>query len=343
MNLEKKDIIMLAKQVANANKKAPVAYKFEDQEYSYSALNETLREQFKALAGDYNSYRRNKNDIFEIMQAVIDEVLPKKINDAYGQFAEIRQYGQGNKPQFVKRAGRNRAKQFITKVGLAGIYEVFKLDKSFYEIDTTAYGGAAQIGLEEFLDGVVDFTTLMDIVIEGLNDAVYLEIAKALGGLASKLPTANVADTAGTDQPTMDELLVISRAYGTPVIYTSLEFANKHLIPADGWISENVMDQMYNQGFLGMYKGTRVVILPQTFVDETNETAVLDISSAYIIPTNEGEMPVKIALEGETIIDEYMNKDRSREIQAFKKFGVAIVAALIMIYLIYPNEIFLIK
>ena len=325
MNLEKKDIVMLAKQVANANKKAPVAYRFEDQEYSYSALNETLREQFKALAGDYNSYRRNKNDIFEIMQEVIDEVLPKKINEAYGQFAEVRQYGQGNKPQFVKRAGRNRAKQFVTKVGLAGIYEVFKLDKSFYEIETTAYGGAAQIGLEEFLDGIVDFTTLIDIMVEGLNDAVYVEIAQALTGLVSAVPGANSV-VGAFDVASFDGLLTISRAYGTPVIYTSLEFANTNLLPASGWVSDTARDLMYNQGFLGLYKGVRVVVLPQTFTDETNATAVLDTNFAYIIPTNENEMPVKIALEGETIIDEYTNKDRSREIQAYRKFGVGIVA-----------------
>ena len=325
MNLNKQDLVILAKQVAKADKKSPVAFKFEEKNYSFDELNSTLRDQFQALAGTYNDYRRNKNDIFEIMQEVIDDVLPKKINEAYGQFAEIKQYGQGNKPQFVKRAGRQRAKQFITKVGLAGIYEVFKLDKSFYEIDTTAFGGAAQIGLEEFLDGVVDFPTLIDVIIEGLNDAVYVEIATALEGLINQIPGANAVD--GTfSGAAFDELLTISRAYGTPVIYTSLEFANANLLPASGWVSSNIADMMYNQGYLGMYKGTRVIVLPQTYTDETNTTAVLNIEFAYIIPTNENEMPVKIALEGETIIDEYVNKDRSREIQAYKKFGVGIVA-----------------
>lgn len=327
MNLDKKDIIVLAKQVATANRKAPVAFRFEDKEYSFAALNETLRDQFKALAGDYNSYRRNKNDIFEIMQEVIDEVLPMKINDAYGQFAEIRQYGQGNKPQFVKRAGRARARQFITKVGLAGIYEVFKLDKTYYEIETTAFGGAAQIGLEEFLDGLVDFTALVDIIIEGLDNALYVEIAKALEGLVNQLPTANaVIDAASFSNSAFDALLTVTRAYGTPVIYTSLAFANTYLAPETGWVSYAVMDELYNQGFLGMYKGVRVIVLPQTFVDETNAVKVLNEKQAYILPISEGEKPVKIAFEGETIIDEFLNKDRSREIQAYKKFGVGIVA-----------------
>ena len=73
----------------------------------------------------------------------------------YSQFAEIKTFAQGDKPIFTQKitqASRRRAKQFIGKVGLAGLYEVFKLDGQSYEVTTNAIGGAAQIGLEEFLD-----------------------------------------------------------------------------------------------------------------------------------------------------------------------------------------------
>ena len=129
MALDKKNCTILAKKVAKAPKKVGATFSYNGKNYSYEALNETLRDEFKEMAGTYNAYRRNKNDIFEIMQEVIDDVLPKRVIEAYGDWAEIKQYGQGNKVQFVKRAGKKRAKQFITKVGLAGIYEVFKLDK----------------------------------------------------------------------------------------------------------------------------------------------------------------------------------------------------------------------
>ena len=134
MRLENKDIITLAKRVAGAKSTAST-FSFNGEDYSIGAANEALREQFNLLAGDYNSYRRNKNDIFEIMQEVIDTVLPMKIMESYGQFAEIKTYAQGDKPSFVQKTGRKRAKQFITRVGLAGIYEVFKLDKKTFEIE----------------------------------------------------------------------------------------------------------------------------------------------------------------------------------------------------------------
>lgn len=320
--LDKFNLTILAKKVAKAERNAPVAYRFEDKEYSFEALNEALRNEFNELAGSYNDYRRNKNDIFEIMQEVIDEILPAKILDRYGDFAEIKQYGQGNKPQFVKRTGVQRAKQFITKVGLAGIYEVFKLDKEFFEVETTAYGGAAQIGLEEFLDGVIDFATILEVILVGMDDVVYQEIGKAMSTLNSKLIAANKASAAGFDEEKMDELLTVARAYGQPTIYATLELASK-IVPADGWISDAAKNEMQAQGFVGVYKGTKVIVLPQSFTDETNTVKVMDPEFAYIIP-NSGK-PVKIALEGESIVDEYVNKDRSREIQAYKKFGVAMI------------------
>jgi len=322
--LDKKNLTILAKKVAEAKRSAAVAYKFGDNEYSFNTLNETLRDEFKEMAGSYNDYRRNKVDIFEIMQEVIDEVLPAKIIQQYGEWAEIKQYGQGNKPSFVKRTGAKRAKQFITKVGLAGIYEVFKLDKEFFEVETTAFGGAAQIGLEEFLDGLIDFATILDIMVEGLDDAVYIEIAKAMATLQDNLPASNKGAAAGFDATIMDAILVKARSFGVPIIYATLELAQK-IVPADGWISEADKMAMRAQGFVGVYKGTKVIVMPQSFEDETLAVKVVDPAFAYILVTGGNQKPVKIAIEGETIVDEYVNKDRSREVQAYKKFGVALM------------------
>lgn len=321
MKLDNKDIITLAKKVAGA-KSAASTFNFDGKDYSVGAANEALRDQFRLLASDYNAYRRNKNDIFEIMQEVVDTVLPVRILESYGVFAEVKTFAQGNKPAFIKKAGINRAKQFITRVGLAGVYEVFKLDRTSFEVETTAYGGAAQVGLEEFLDGNIDFSDLLDIIIVGLDDSVYKEIIKALEATYDTLQTANKGTGAiNTLGINFDPLLSTVRAYGTPVIYTTLETASK-LVPETAWLSNDMKNQMHNHGFLGMYKGVKVVALPQSFTDETNATKIVSDSFIYVIPETAGK-PVKIALEGNSIIDEYGNKDRSREIQAYKKFGVA--------------------
>ena len=191
---------LLAKAVANADPSSKVAYSYGEEKLSYSELNETLRSELNALAGDYKSFRENKNTVFTIIETVVDEVLPKKVMQAYDMFAETKVFAQGDRPEFIIKtteASRRRAKQFITKVGLAGVYEVFKLDGRTYEVPTSAFGGAAQIGLEEFLDGRVDFAELTEIVMEGLDEAIYKEIAKALISSISDLQPANVHTGAG--------------------------------------------------------------------------------------------------------------------------------------------------
>ena len=335
MALNKNDLITLARTVANANPSSQVAYSFGEEKFSYSDLNETLRSELKELAGTYQLYRENKNVVFSLIEETINDVLPVRVLEQYGQFAEIKTFAQGDKPVFkqkITEASRRRAKQFITKVGLAGVYEVFKLDGREYEIQTTAFGGAAQVSIEEFLDGRVDFADLIEIVMEGLDEAIYLEIEKALIGSVENLAAANKYAGAGFDETEMDRLVAVADSYGKSTIYCTYEFAAT-MVPSEGWVSDNMRDQKWNNGYLANYKGHNVIVLNQSFVDEKNVTKVIEPGYAWIIPAGNSEKPVKIAFEGTTLVDERANADWSREIQVYKKLGVgALITNNICVY-----------
>ena len=335
MSLNKKDLITLAKVTANAQASSQVAYSFGENKFSYAELNETLRNELREIAGTYQLYRENKNLVFSLIEETIDDILPKKVLEQWGQFAEIKTFAQGDKPVFTQKitsAARRRAKQFITKVGLAGRYEVFKLDGKSYEIPTTAFGGAAQIGFEEFLDGRVDFADVLDIVMEGLDEAVYREIEKALKGAVTNLQSANKVTETAFVEASMDKLIAIADSYGQATIYCTYEFAAT-MVPAEGWVSNAMKDQRWNNGYLANYKGHRVIVLPQSFEDETNSKKVIDPSYAWIIPTGGNDKPVKIAFEGQTQVRETENEDWSREVQVHKKLGVgAIITNNICVY-----------
>lgn len=334
MALEFNDILKLAKTVAKANPSAPTAYSFGDKKFGYSEMQETLRDEFKEIAGTYSLYRQNKNTVFALLEQTIDDVLPQRVLEQYSQFAEIKTFAQGDKPIFTQKitvASRRRAKQFIGKVGLAGLYEVFKLDGQSYEVTTNAIGGAAQIGFEEWLDGRVDFADVLDIVMEGLDECIYIEIEKQLIGAAQNVQANNYVYQNSFVEADMDRLISIADSYGKSAIYCTYEFAAT-MVPSTGWISDNMRDQKWNNGYLANYKGHQVIVLPQSYEDETNGTKVIDPAYAFIIPVG-AEKPVKIAFEGQTIVDEYTNYDRSREVQIYKKVGVrAIFSNAICVY-----------
>ena len=236
MALEFKELLTLAKTVAKANPSAPTAYSFGDKNFGYSEMQETLRDEFKEIAGTYSLYRENKNTVFALLEQTIDDVLPARVLEQYGQFAEIKTFAQGDKPIFTQKittASRRRARQFIGKVGLAGLYEVFKLDGQSYEVTTNAIGGAAQIGFEEWLDGRVDFADVLDIVMEGLDSCIYIEIEKQLIGAIAHVQTANKVSVTGFVEKKMDDLISIADSYGKAAIYCTYEFAAQ-MVPAEG-------------------------------------------------------------------------------------------------------------
>lgn len=329
--LDRDNLLQLMKVVAKANPSAPTAYAWNGQSLSYEALNETLRNELNELAGTYALYRENKNTIFSLIEQTLDEVLPKKVVEQYNQFAEVKTFAQGDKPIFRRKLNsNNRAKQFITRVGLAGIYEVFKLGKNeeSFEVRTSAIGGAAQIGFEEFLDGRVDFAEVVAIVMDGMDELIYKEVGAALKASINQLPPANRVAVNGFDEAAFDHLLMIASAYGEPTIYCTDEFAVK-MIPQEAWrYTEAMKDELWRNGRLQNYKRWKVVILEQGFVDETNSEKVIDPGYVWIIPNGADSKPVKIAFEGDTLVEETTNyADRSREIQVYKKVGVMAMLA----------------
>ena len=332
MALDTKNLLALAKATANANPTSMTSYSFnidgKNESFSYADLNNTLRSELNELCGNGNYYQfqANQNTIFSLMAQTIDDVLPKKVLEQYGAFAEVQNFAQGDRPIFTQKttvAAKRRAKQFITKVGLNGIYEVFKLDGKSFEVKTSAFGGAAQIAFEEFLDGRVQMSDVLDIVYEGLDEAVYLEIERALKATVTNLPAANVHTDIAFKEAEMDKLISVADSYGKAVIYCTYEFAAT-MVPATGWVSDAMKDQKWNNGYLGNYKGHQVIVLNQSYEDETNSKKVIDPAYAWIIPTG-AQKPVKIAFEGQTIVQNITNRDQSMEIQMYKKFGVGTI------------------
>ena len=182
-------------------------------------VQEAFREELKKLGGDYNSYRRNKLDIFELMQEIFDEILPKYVKDSYRFLADTRVVGHGQKVTFTKKVGRARAKSFITKVGLGGVFETFRLDRTEMEISVEAIGGAAILDFERMLSGQEDLSEYLDILMEGIEENILTQLSQALNAsIDATRPTNTVTTASSFDKAKFDGLITTIRAYGDPII-----------------------------------------------------------------------------------------------------------------------------
>jgi len=296
--------------------------------YDYKkAFDGEISENFKCK--NTAEWMRIKPDVFELLQEMADEYLPARLNATLGQFAEVRQVPQGNKVEIKMRKGHQRGKSFVTQVAPSGQYEIFRLDVSSFTVPVKAYGGAALVEWERFLNGDESFVELMQIIAEGIEDRIYEQIQGILQSATDAMPSANVKTGTSFVAADMDALLAVVRAYGRPEIWCSQEFAatitnQVGFSAATPNLPSADLDDIRNQGYVGMYHGARVIALPQSFTDETNSTKIINPQYAYVIPAGE-EKIVKIVMEGDTQIRDIENRDWSDEVQMYKKVGLAMV------------------
>lgn len=298
-------------------------------------VNAALRDCLKDYAGSINQFMKNRYDIYDIIIQTADEVVPNDVIDAVGIFAEVQQVPQGQKALFKRRLGKNRAKKFLTQVGLSGLYETFRLDSDTFELRAHAVGGAASLDFERMLDGAETMAELMDIVTESMTNSVYVEVQKALSAAinATGRPSVNKYSGANFDPSEMLKLINVVRAYGTgAVIFAPPEFVAAMgpdaIVPVganyQGIYHPQDIDRIHNQGYINIFRGTPIIQIPQSFIDENNEKTYIDPQLAYIFPTGQ-ERVVKIVFEGQTQINDFKNKDNSMEIHVYKKMGAAIL------------------
>ena len=305
--------------------------------YTTETVDEALRGELAAMCDSINNFMRNRYDIYDIIITTADEVVPNKVLSVMGMFAEVRQVPQGQKALFKRgNVGRNRAKKFLTQVGLSGVYETFRLDNETFELGAYAVGGAATIDFERFLDGAENMADLMEIITEGLTDAVFGEVQKALIAAKDAIgrPDANKVISDRFEGDKMFKLVSVVKAYGgSAVIFATPEFVGEMgpdaIVPVSVAGNQAVyhpddIDAIHRTGYVTVFRGTPIVQIPQSFIDEKNDKTWINPQYAYILPAGK-EKVVKIVLEGNTQIYDWTNKDNSMEIHTYKKMGAAIL------------------
>lgn len=324
--LTKNEIVELM--IHSAKRTAPTNFTVE-------AVDKAIADELRALAGSMNEFMKNRYDIYQIFMETADEIVPNRVIDAFGAFAEVKVVPQGQKIVFTQKVGRERAKRFVTRAGLSGVYETFRLDHKDFTLETYAQGGAGTVDFERVMDNAENISEVMGILTDALTESIYFEVQKALAAAvnSSRRPEANLAyhNTFIADE--MVRLVNTVRAYGdNAVIYAAPEFVAAMgpdaIVPVSvngvGAYHPQDIDMIHNQGYINIFRGTPVVRLPQSFIDETNTQTWLNPQLAYIFPTGK-EKVVKIGLEGGTQVWDFTNKDRSMEIEMYRKIGVAIM------------------
>lgn len=314
-------------------RKVPAEFAAENYDYE-AALHDEL---VKLLCDDKgrfsrSKYRRNKVELFELLEQNLEEVLPQSVENALDMFTEVVRVPQGSRLEFRVTRGKQRGRQFVTRATESGNYETFRLDRDRFDVYPQAIGGAGYVDFERYLDGVENMTDIYEVIQQGIIDRIFEMVQECLlnsWNLAGR-PAKNKVVASNFDPAAMVKLVNVVSAYGTPVIYCSPEFAaemvNAIVYNDTTKISDQDMIDVRERGYIGKFRGTSVVVMPQSYTDETNTKLAMNPSFAYVIPAGR-EKIVKLGFEGSPYFREWDDHegDNSIDLQGYVKVGVGIV------------------
>lgn len=306
----------------------------ENPAMNFAEVAETTR---SALAEFYElgemtprEIRRNKIEIMALIEEVIDELMPEKLQSRVQEFAEVKQYARNAEVIFhIKGIGKRRAFLTIKKGQRGGLYQAARLDDKSMTVDTWTETVGVFVTLEEILLGKYSLQELMNNILDGFVEKLYKEVIEAMQALYSSAPAANTGTASGWAPATVDPIIRIVAAYGSPIIvgfHNVLSQINnsQFITSSNPNTPQSDLDELKDKGYIGKYKGTPIVKLPNYIINEvTNAEWLLTEQHVFILPA--GAKPVKVALKGEMQLREVEHPTGSVEWNAHKMLGVAVL------------------
>jgi hypothetical protein len=116
-------------------------------------------------------------------------------------------------------------------------------------------------------------------------------------------------------------IINIVKAYGSPVIIGTSQAVSA--IPMNNANSQADMDDLRNKGFIGIYHGTPVVEIENSFEDKENTIPTLNDNFLFIIPSGQ-EKIIKVATEGGLHTRSVQEQDWSMSFETYQKVGVSV-------------------
>ena len=304
--------------------------------FSAEEVNEAAVKAIMAECGlDENSsardFRAVEDKAFALIEEAIDSILPKKLEQVLGEFAEVRQFARDAEVAFnIEKIGKNRAKLTIAKGARGGIYRAAKLDKKFFSPSTSVETVAVYVTLEEIILGTMSLSELYNNILEGFEEKIYKEVFNALAAGQSAAGTGYNAITTNTTKATLgsaiDSVLPVVKAYGIPTIfgsYAALSNIYNPLAASSGYPNVEDSADIRRYGFVQVYKGVRCVELPNYLVGSSDW--FYDDDKVFVVPS--GVKPVKVALKGDLTLIRNTQAVGSEKWEAHKIVGVGVAMA----------------
>lgn len=326
------DLKLLTVAAASPNNRGDVNFSEADIQ---SAATNAIVKYFGIEDFSVRSLNKHRAEIYELINETVDEVLPIKLQDRVSDFAEIRQIERDQEAEFTIKttlASKRRAARAIQKGARGGIYKARRLDGSSFKVITQVETVGYMMTLEDLLTGRRTIKELIDTLADGWTEKIYYEVFMALASAAQSAPAINqvTGSNASINNSALDKIVSIVSGYGEPRILgfkSHLSLLGNNYIEGNNNRTATGADaaDIRNQGYVGIYKGTDVIKLPNfiTAHADNQVTWLFPENRLFILPAD--EKPVKIVLQGESYTAEVQQPHGGVEFHQHRLMGIGVL------------------
>ena len=315
-------------------------YVAKDVDTSAGSMDDVMRERFEkdVLHGEkynYRTYRKYKNEIFEIIETVLDQTLPEgwKENEFFDRFVETIRVDLGDKNEFYAEDNG-----YFTVSKFSGnhwdtIRERMDMGKSF-SVETSWWEVHFYNEFERFMKNIDSWTKLMDKARKSFLQAFQNAVYAAFSQMSDMAPEGFVGHGSLATDTERDALLElidkVETANGVKPILVGTGAALRKLQKNidENWIAQSAKEERKNNGIVSSWEGYDLMPIPQVFKQGTFDFA-LSTTQILIVATN--AKPIKFVFEGDSRLketnDNRDNMDQTLEGQVQVKAGLASVTS----------------
>lgn len=305
---------------------------FSNEEVQSAATNALIK-YFGVEDLSIRSLTKHRAEMFDVINEVVDEVLPKALEDRVADFAEVKQIARNEKAIFTVKstlASKRRLMKGIQKGARGGIYKARRLDDAQWEVRTMVETVGYQVTLEELLTGQRTIKELIDVLADAWTEKIFYEVFMALSSAAQSAPSINQTSGSVIDNAELDKLIAIVAGYGQPKILGFRQhlalLGNNYITNTAGRTAtgEDAAD-IRAKGFIGVYKGTDVIEFPNYIAAhlENEIQWVFPEDRLFVLPAD--EKPVKIVLQGESYTAEVNQPHGGVEYHQHRMMGIGVL------------------
>lgn len=304
-------------------------------------IDEEIRRRFEKeiLHGEkfnYRVYRKYKNDIFEILEVVLDQTLPEgwRDNEFFDRFVEVVRLDLGDTNTFYAEDNTLLTVSKFSGNHWDTVRERFDLGGNF-SVETSWWDVHFYNEFERFMMNIDSFSKLLDKARKSFLQAFQNAIYVAFSNLAEVVPEG-FSDHGALSTDTEREKLVelaekVEAANGgiKPVLVGTASALRKVTKAVDdSWIAASAKEERKSNGVVTSWEGYDLMVIPQVFKQGTFDFALSNTRILIIATDNK---PIKFVFEGNSrmkeVTDNRENQDMTLEGQIQVKAGIAAIAS----------------